>query len=267
MCEWGKAVLSYCDGTFGLVSMWSNVCFDLFFVLFLFLCTSFLIFSDSSRCFCELGFLPLFCMNGIKCFTWVVYLFLFFGGGFCFQNDIKNWSFLCALPEFVPIICNTEDSLSRRTLKALYSRESSAAVQAAGGAVPALPPVTLPLADQAPALLVGMEALDEQQHAPSHWQRGKAIMRHTLEQRCAMQGAAWWTCARPRMSRRPPARRGAGRDMRAAWILTVATLITARTAAGSPLVLEPEVLPSKDRFRFKCFSLVKTVPFFPSNSK
>ncbi|TMS07671.1 Matrix metalloproteinase-28 [Larimichthys crocea] len=46
-------------------------------------------------------------------------------------------------------------------------------------------------------------------------------------------------------SRRPPDRCGAGRDMRAAWILTVITLITAQTAEGSPLVLEPEVFLEK----------------------
>ncbi|KAM3616451.1 uncharacterized protein V6R79_018234 [Siganus canaliculatus] len=39
--------------------------------------------------------------------------------------------------------------------------------------------------------------------------------------------------------------RGAGRDMRAAWILVVSALISARSAEGSPLVLEPEVFLEK----------------------
>ncbi|XP_041665238.1 matrix metalloproteinase-28 isoform X1 [Cheilinus undulatus] len=47
------------------------------------------------------------------------------------------------------------------------------------------------------------------------------------------------------MNRRPPDRRGAARGMKAAWILTVSTLLTARTAGGSPLVLDPEVFLEK----------------------
>nr|XP_033486968.1 matrix metalloproteinase-28 isoform X3 [Epinephelus lanceolatus] len=47
------------------------------------------------------------------------------------------------------------------------------------------------------------------------------------------------------MSRRPPERTGAGGDMRAAWILTVTTLITAHTTGGSPLVPDPGVFLEK----------------------
>ncbi|XP_022604151.1 matrix metalloproteinase-28 [Seriola dumerili] len=48
------------------------------------------------------------------------------------------------------------------------------------------------------------------------------------------------------MSRRPPDHPcGAGREMRAAWILTVCALVTAQTAGGSPLIPDPEVFLEK----------------------
>lgn len=111
-CERGRDVLSYCEGTLGLigtVGMWSNVLFLFFFffpaLLFYLFVHLFNFLSDTScRCFCEVDFKPLFCMNGIKCFTWILFFFFCFS----FQNDIKNRDLFSVLCEFIPFICSRQ---------------------------------------------------------------------------------------------------------------------------------------------------------------
>lgn len=81
ICEWGKDVSSYCDGTFGADWHCWHVCFFGVFFLFscfvLFLCTSFLIFSQILVTNVLWGRLRtiVFCMNGIKMFYFGSFLF------------------------------------------------------------------------------------------------------------------------------------------------------------------------------------------------
>lgn len=104
-------------------------------------------------------------MNGIKCFTWVL---------FFFQNDIKNrdlFSVLCLSLYPSLVILKTIYPPRHCVLVLTVGRGCHALlvfVQRGGAATPPPLLVTLLPGEQAQSLLAGMETLGEQQHALTH---------------------------------------------------------------------------------------------------